>query len=123
MLKNAEEAGKERGRPLTWRIWILVPLALISASGIAIPIYNHDYRRYKTARELEQRQPAPRHPYNGALDDVLERASEQGASVDILKALSSLRDEVRKDSQAHNGTITEDLHRRVQAMLDRFPKR
>lgn len=107
------DPDSEPAPPLTWRVWLLLPLALAGAFGLVVSLGPHfglDLRKTQVIQSL------PRAPYDSELLDLVQRETLDPGHRAMLR---NLHDECMATRNAA-GLIPGRLRRRVDAMLERF---
>ena len=98
--------------PLTWRVWLLLPLVAIALLGIAVPIavpLTHETAPVDTRRAR----------YDGELLLVLER---EDLPPEVASELARKHRELEAEAARSEGTIPMKERERVDQILERYAR-
>ena len=102
--------------PLTWRVWLLVPLVFVSLVGVVVPL-NESRAPQQAPKEYEGKPSEPRVPYDDELDKLLSDHPEIEGKA--WRTIYGLHQEcVRKRNAA--GKIKKSLRGRVDRLLEKY---
>lgn len=99
--------------PLTWRVWLLVPLVVLGLLGVAVPAWRLD-----VAPRLWPPEPPRLVPYAGELAGLLDR---RDLPVEDLRVLQTFHADLLRRQEAEGG-ITESQDRMVRDALKKYRK-
>ena len=120
MLRAGSDDLDQVGAALSWRVWLLVPLALVSLLGLAVPAVE---RRNAPALIQDPLNSIPKEgearvPYNGELKALYLDGDGIAQSDRLLIARTHQR--LASEAEANDGTIAQSHWAEVERLLKRY---
>jgi len=109
-----ELAADATDQHLSWRAWLLLPLALVALAGIVVP-FTTERRERTPFRPVERGE--TRHPYRGELLRLLDHPDLSELARRNVRGLHAT---CLEEAEREGGKISEDLWQRVQRYLKQY---